>query len=121
MSLKGYVLAVDTQVCESFAGQLEQVINLYAAIQEWTLSEQKKCNQIVADNSYIDFANDPNAYVKADKVTNAEYRSAFLVDLNMATGTRCLTRLMNHFRDASSRISSAEDAICSRGEALFIL
>ena len=46
MSLKGYVLAVDTQVCESFASQLEQVFNLYAAIQEWTLSEQKKSQRL---------------------------------------------------------------------------
>lgn len=116
----GLDLRFDTEVCQRYVQQLAEAKALYITVQDWTLSENNKCAEIVAENSYIDY-NDPSAPEKMAKANAAATRSTGLTSVNLAMGTRCLSRLEAYFNEAERRISSAEEAICRRGEQLFDL
>ncbi|MGN0762287.1 MAG: hypothetical protein ACI4MK_02820 [Aristaeellaceae bacterium] len=111
---------IDTQACESYASQLQQVITLYSTVREWIEAELWKCAKITSEAQYVDM-NDPSAGIKLAKANIALIRSGLLTKLNFALGTSCLIRLRNHFSDVPSRVARMEDAICARGEKLFDL
>ena len=59
--------------------------------------------------------------MKAAKWEAAMARLAACKVMEGQMGTKCVTRLMNHFSGMASRMSEAESHLCSEGKALLRL
>lgn len=115
----GY-LNMDTERCADYTARMGQVKQLYETVLSWEREVKAKAAEETIKNTPTAL-DGPEALVKAAKWEAAMARLAACKALEGQMGTKCVTRLMNHFSETANRVSEAENRLCSEGEALFRL
>lgn len=117
------VLNIDTDACEQYAKQLDEVQYCYLKVTGWSsfvggriinvlanLEKKMKSGEVLAILTTI-----PDTI---RELKNTKESIGLILD---DMGDRCIIRLKNHFRETSSQMTRVEKALCNRGEKLFDL
>lgn len=135
------VLNIDTDACEQYAKQLDEVQDCYQTVAGWASINALQLKKVLRD--ITKFVAKKGAEAAASTflgglpgavVAGADFISTVaditcklnsfmeciaLVQSDM--GDKCIIRLKNHFRETASNMTMVEKTVCNRGEKLFDL
>lgn len=113
-------LKIDTQGCQNYAARLTRVKQAYQKVEKWRQSVAEFASKQREDNLTLIFT-EAEDLVRAAKFEAAVAISGACKALEGQVGVKCITRLINHFNQTATRVSSTENELLSKGRSLLNL